>query len=119
MSSTHNGVPVVIDNFSFPLAINLTILDPDGSSCRFQFAIHSSFTNLCLVKALIDHSYNRDLLPLPIVVRSNIQEHQIAGKLFVISTSGMPKVIYCRWLLPRVSKWKHGKWNQQQHIGLL
>ena len=32
------------------------------------------------VQAVIDHSYNRDLLPLPIVVRSNIEMHQKAGK---------------------------------------
>ena len=33
-------------------------------------------------QAVIDHSYNRDLLPLPIVVRSNIQERQLASKVF-------------------------------------
>ena len=35
------------------------------------------------LEAVIDHSYNRDLLPLPIVIRSNIQMHQKAGKIFL------------------------------------
>ena len=100
MSSTHNGVPVVIDNFSFPLTIDVTSLDPNGSSCKFQFSIAFIHYLICvLVKALFDHSYNRDLLPLPIVVRSNIQEHQIASKLLVIFILDRPEVIYCRWLL--------------------
>lgn len=32
--STHNGVKAVADSFSYPLNIDLTILTPDGSSCR-------------------------------------------------------------------------------------
>ena len=34
-------------------------------------------------QALFDHSYNRDLLPLPIMVRSNIQERQLASKVLL------------------------------------
>ncbi|KAF8798027.1 hypothetical protein BYT27DRAFT_7343797 [Phlegmacium glaucopus] len=72
MLSTHNGAPVVSDDFSFPLAIDLSLLDPNGSS----------------FKALFDHSYNRDLLPLPVMVRSNIQERQVASGFFLVSPNG-------------------------------
>jgi len=71
MSSTHNGANVVFDNFAFPLGIDLTSSN-DGN----------------IFQAVIDHSYNRDLLPLPIVVRSNIQEHQLASGIIVLSPNG-------------------------------
>ena len=32
--STHNGVPTLVDNFSYPLTINFTVLTPDGSQCK-------------------------------------------------------------------------------------
>ncbi|KAF8902138.1 peptide N-acetyl-beta-D-glucosaminyl asparaginase amidase A-domain-containing protein [Gymnopilus junonius] len=70
--STHNGVPVVVDDFSYPLGINITEFDPSGDSFEATF----------------DHSYNRDLLPLPIVVRSQIAERQTADAFFLISPNG-------------------------------
>ncbi|KAF5331091.1 hypothetical protein D9619_005764 [Psilocybe cf. subviscida] len=70
--STHNGVPVVQDTFSYPLGINLTNLDPSGNS----------------FKATFDHSYVRDLLPFPAVVKSTIQERQLATGFFFLSSSG-------------------------------
>ena len=88
MSSTHNGAIVVSDNFAFPLAINTTSSDSGNTSksnthhlktCDSFIFFKFKFAS---VKAVIDHSYNRDLLPLPIVVRSNIQEHQLASKIF-------------------------------------
>ena len=36
--STHNGVPVLQDKFSYPLIINFTVLTPDGSNCERQLA---------------------------------------------------------------------------------
>ncbi|KDR81615.1 hypothetical protein GALMADRAFT_59305 [Galerina marginata CBS 339.88] len=70
--STHNGVPVVIDQFSYPLGINFTEFDPSGNSFASTF----------------DHSYNRDLLPLPTVVRSKIVERQTASGFFLVSPNG-------------------------------
>ncbi|KAF9564641.1 hypothetical protein CPC08DRAFT_660179 [Agrocybe pediades] len=70
--STHNGVPVVVDTFSYPLGINLTNFDASGDS----------------FKATFDHSYNRDLLPLPITLRSQIAERQTATGFFLISANG-------------------------------
>ena len=35
------------------------------------------------VKTVFNQSYNRDLLPLPIVVKSKIWEHQLASKVFI------------------------------------
>ncbi|KAF8163305.1 peptide N-acetyl-beta-D-glucosaminyl asparaginase amidase A-domain-containing protein [Crassisporium funariophilum] len=72
VSSTHNNVPMVFDDFSYPLDIQLTLLDPSGNSFKSTF----------------DHSYNRDLLPLPTVVRSKIQERQTATGFFLLSANG-------------------------------
>jgi hypothetical protein len=49
--------------------------------------IHQLFNNNFFASAqvVVDHSYNRDLLPLPIVIRSNIQERQLASKVFLLS----------------------------------
>ncbi|KAF8964688.1 peptide N-acetyl-beta-D-glucosaminyl asparaginase amidase A-domain-containing protein [Flammula alnicola] len=70
--SAHNGVNVVVDQFSYPLGINITNLDPSGNSFKSTF----------------DHSYNRDLLPLPTVPRSNIEERQTASGFFFIAPTG-------------------------------
>lgn len=74
--------------------VDTTYLDANGDSCRFKFtvAVIPQLSNFAsLGKALIDHSYNRDLLPLPIVARSNIREHQIAGKILVIFILSRPE----------------------------
>jgi len=70
--STHNGVPVVLDQFSYPLGINFTEFDPSGNSFASTF----------------DHSYNRDLLSFPAVVRSKIAERQTASGFFLVSPNG-------------------------------
>ncbi|TFK42579.1 peptide N-acetyl-beta-D-glucosaminyl asparaginase amidase A-domain-containing protein [Crucibulum laeve] len=73
VTSMHNSVLNVFDNFDYPLNINLTLLTPDGSS----------------FKSLFDHSYNRDLLPLgPIIPRFNIQERQLASGFFQTASTG-------------------------------
>jgi len=87
MLSTHNGIPVVVDHFSYPLGINFTELDPSGNSCGFIFDIlpeGRSQITFPIVKSTFDHSYNRDLLPLPAVVGSRILERQTASALFVL-----------------------------------
>ncbi|KAF8831291.1 hypothetical protein HHX47_DHR1000757 [Lentinula edodes] len=63
--STHNGVAVVKDDYSYPFAVNITSLNNDGS----------------VFEAVFDHSYDR-------VLRSTIQERQIAGGFFEESSSG-------------------------------
>ncbi|TFK76438.1 hypothetical protein BDN72DRAFT_235731 [Pluteus cervinus] len=70
--STHNGVEAVSDSFSYPLNINLTLLTPDGSS----------------FDALFDHSYVRNLLPSPLIPKSDINNHQFATGFFIISSAG-------------------------------
>ncbi|KAF8894619.1 peptide N-acetyl-beta-D-glucosaminyl asparaginase amidase A-domain-containing protein [Infundibulicybe gibba] len=72
VTSTHNGVPTVVDTFSYPLNINLTLLNPSGSS----------------FKAAFDHSYVRDLLPFPSIPKSTIQEHQTALGFFQTASTG-------------------------------
>jgi hypothetical protein len=84
--STHNGVPVVVDDFSYPLGINFTELDPSGESCQstlYTLPKIPSQTTFSTVKSTFDHSYNRDLLPLPIVAGSRILERQTASVLLV------------------------------------
>ena len=77
---------MVVDHFSYPLGINFTELDPSGKSCQSTLYILPevpSQTTFPTVKSTFDHSYNRDLLPLPIVVGSKISERQTASALFV------------------------------------
>ncbi|KDQ60819.1 hypothetical protein JAAARDRAFT_173070 [Jaapia argillacea MUCL 33604] len=70
--STHNGVPSVVDTFSYPLNINLTVLNPNGTE----------------YSAFFDHSYERTVLPSPFILGSTIQEHQLATGYFTISSTG-------------------------------
>ncbi|KAA1471171.1 hypothetical protein DENSPDRAFT_96775 [Dentipellis sp. KUC8613] len=72
VSSTHNGVQVLQDDFSFPLNINFTITSPDGTN----------FT------ATFDHSYERTLLPSPFILGSTIHERQLAGGSFHTAPTG-------------------------------
>jgi len=70
--STHNGVTVLTDQFSYPLIVNFTGFPPDGSSF---------FTK-------IDHSYNRVSLPTPFILGSTINNHQVANAFFTIASTG-------------------------------
>ncbi|KAF8654060.1 hypothetical protein AX16_003594 [Volvariella volvacea WC 439] len=70
--STHNGIPTVVDTFSYPLNINFTVLTPTGDT----------------FSAVFDHSYNRDLLPAPFMPQSKIMEKQLAIGFFHLSSSG-------------------------------
>lgn len=70
--STHNGVVSLSDQFSYPLYINLTLLNSEGT----EFS------------AVFDHSYNRNSLPSPFILGSTIAEHQYATGFFVISSEG-------------------------------
>jgi len=72
VSSTHNGVVVLKDDYSFPFAINITSLNNEGSTFEATF----------------DHSYNRDLLPAPFLLGSTITERQIAGGFFEETSAG-------------------------------
>ena len=81
MLSTHNGIVAVADSFSYPLNIDLTILNPDGDSCAL-FSSHTAIlTNVPfgVVSALFDHSYNRILQPSPLTLGSTIKERQLAS----------------------------------------
>ncbi|KAH8106837.1 peptide N-acetyl-beta-D-glucosaminyl asparaginase amidase A-domain-containing protein [Cristinia sonorae] len=70
--STHNGVSTLVDDFSYPLNINITNLTPDGLS----------------FVTTVDHSYNRESHPAPFILGSTITEHQVAGGFFTISPNG-------------------------------
>ncbi|OJT07842.1 Peptide-N4-(N-acetyl-beta-glucosaminyl)asparagine amidase A [Trametes pubescens] len=70
--STHNGVPELVDTFSFPLNINITNLTPDGSTFIANF----------------DHSYERTSNPAPFILGSTIHERQIASGFFHEAATG-------------------------------
>jgi len=118
--STHNKVPVVIDKFSYPLAINYSNLDSTGRSCTYEVS------TLCLQSAHLlplghttfDLSYNRELLPLPIVVKSTIEERQTAGQDTLLNFMYDDTNSFDRWVfLP--SDWrKQGQWIDQQYFQL-
>ncbi|EGN92433.1 hypothetical protein SERLA73DRAFT_172869 [Serpula lacrymans var. lacrymans S7.3] len=70
--STHNGVTTVSDQFEYPLNINISYLNTNGT------LFYSSF----------DHSYNRDVLPAPFILGSTITERQLASGYFGETASG-------------------------------
>ncbi|KAI0709482.1 peptide N-acetyl-beta-D-glucosaminyl asparaginase amidase A-domain-containing protein [Earliella scabrosa] len=70
--STHNGVPALVDTFSYPLIINFTILTPDGSNFVSTF----------------DHSYNRVSKPAPFILGSTIRNRQLASGFFRLASTG-------------------------------
>ncbi|KAJ7685189.1 peptide N-acetyl-beta-D-glucosaminyl asparaginase amidase A-domain-containing protein [Mycena polygramma] len=70
--SMHNNVPAVVDTFSYPLTINFTSLDANGS----------------FFSTVFDHSYDRVLLPSPFILGSTIKERQVAGGFFKIASTG-------------------------------
>lgn len=74
VKSTHDGVPVVVDNFEYPLFINATYLEVSETYMSFL----TSF----------DLSYNRQLLPAPFILGTDITEHQLATGFFAISPGG-------------------------------
>ncbi|KAJ7918128.1 peptide N-acetyl-beta-D-glucosaminyl asparaginase amidase A-domain-containing protein [Mycena leptocephala] len=70
--STHNNIPAVVDTFSYPITINFTLLNDAGT----------------FFSALVDHSYNRVLLPSPFILGSTIKERQVAGGFFTLAPTG-------------------------------
>lgn len=91
VTSRHNGIPVIVDNFSFPITVNYTILSDDGRQCTALLPLSSSLELICRAgKTEFDHSYNRDLLPLPITPRSDIKTRQLAS---ACTTSSLPPTI--------------------------
>lgn len=74
VKSTHNGAPVVVDNFEYPLFINVTYLNVTDTLIKLS----TSF----------DHSYNRQLSPAPFILTSDITERQLATGYFTISNAG-------------------------------
>ncbi|TDL27476.1 hypothetical protein BD410DRAFT_782559 [Rickenella mellea] len=70
--STHNKIPAVVDKFSYPLNINFTVLNANGTS----------------FSAFFDHSYDRTVLPAPFILGSTIKERQLAGGFFTIAATG-------------------------------
>ncbi|KAF7373470.1 Peptide-N4-(N-acetyl-beta-glucosaminyl)asparagine amidase A [Mycena sanguinolenta] len=70
--STHNNIPAVIDTFSYPITVNMTLFNAAGT----------------FFSAFIDHSYDRTLLPSPFILGSTIKERQSAGGFFTIASTG-------------------------------
>lgn len=71
-NSTHDGQVALEDRFSYPLNINFTNLNDNFTDWFTSF----------------DHSYNRDLLAMPIIVRSTINNRQLADGFFHLQQGG-------------------------------
>ncbi|KAJ3919138.1 peptide N-acetyl-beta-D-glucosaminyl asparaginase amidase A-domain-containing protein [Lentinula edodes] len=69
-SSTHNGVAVLSDVFSYPFSTNFDYLD-------------ETLTNWT---SSIDHSYDRILLPNPLRIASTINNHQTTDGFFQLGS---------------------------------
>ncbi|THU91154.1 hypothetical protein K435DRAFT_841150 [Dendrothele bispora CBS 962.96] len=72
MTSTHNGVMVVGDVFSYPFDANFTYLSPALQNWT----------------STIDHSYDRALLPNPLRIASTITERQTTSGFFQLASGG-------------------------------
>ncbi|KIJ17411.1 hypothetical protein PAXINDRAFT_73494 [Paxillus involutus ATCC 200175] len=72
--STHNGVPTVVDNFEYPLYINVSYLESTNTFMSF----YTTF----------DHSYDRQVVPAPFILGSTISERQQTAGYFNISAAG-------------------------------
>ncbi|KXN89258.1 Peptide-N4-(N-acetyl-beta-glucosaminyl)asparagine amidase A [Leucoagaricus sp. SymC.cos] len=71
-SSSHGSKVALTDHFSYPLNINFTLLNENGTDWFSSF----------------DHSYQRDLLPMPISTRSTINNRQLADGFFHLASTG-------------------------------
>ncbi|KAJ3883467.1 peptide N-acetyl-beta-D-glucosaminyl asparaginase amidase A-domain-containing protein [Lentinula edodes] len=69
-SSTHNGVAVLSDVFSYPFSTNFDYLDETLSNWTSS----------------IDHSYDRILLPNPLRIASTINNHQTTDGFFQLGS---------------------------------
>ncbi|OCH93367.1 hypothetical protein OBBRIDRAFT_885512 [Obba rivulosa] len=70
--STHNGMVALQDDFSYPLFINYTNLNPEATI----FAVD------------INHSYDRTSLPSPFILGSTIHNQQLTSGWFELASSG-------------------------------
>lgn len=63
MKSTHDGVPVVVDNFEYPLFINVTYLEASETymSCKFPQSHHDS--QVRPTNHLLDQSLHLSIFP--------------------------------------------------------
>jgi hypothetical protein len=81
VTSAHNGVTVLKDIFTYPLAINLTFTNTNFSDCESLICtVFNADAYQYVVEATVDHSYNRELLPAPFLLGSTISERQRAGE---------------------------------------
>jgi len=71
-SSTHNGISVLLDVFSYPFSTNFDYFD-------------ETLTNWT---TSIDHLYDRVLLPSPLRVASTINNHQTTNGFFQVDSGG-------------------------------
>ncbi|KIP09483.1 hypothetical protein PHLGIDRAFT_126231 [Phlebiopsis gigantea 11061_1 CR5-6] len=72
MTSTHNGVQTLVDDFSFPFTMDFTYINPNWTAWVTS----------------VDHSYTRDLMPAPYVMRTRIHERQTADAFFQLASTG-------------------------------
>ncbi|KAF7789509.1 hypothetical protein EIP86_000455 [Pleurotus ostreatoroseus] len=64
VSSTHNGQPAVVDDFTFPFNVDFTYLTPAWQNWT----------------TTVDHAYNRVAAVHPFMTETTINNHQTAGE---------------------------------------
>ncbi|KAG1753494.1 peptide N-acetyl-beta-D-glucosaminyl asparaginase amidase A-domain-containing protein [Suillus lakei] len=74
VAQTSSGSVFLTDNFDYPLYIDMTYLVDNNTEISF----YTTF----------DHSYNRQLVPAPFILGSDISERQQTAGYFTISTTG-------------------------------
>ncbi|KAJ8700144.1 hypothetical protein PTI98_003199 [Pleurotus ostreatus] len=72
ITSSHDGVPVVRDVFSYPLDINFKYLTPDLQHWNFS----------------IDHTYDRSVSPNPFMITSKIHSRQEGAGFYNLAATG-------------------------------
>ncbi|KAG5651591.1 hypothetical protein H0H81_008112 [Sphagnurus paluster] len=70
--ATHNGVPSVVDVFSYPLYVDFAFGSEDQKNWTTR----------------VDHSYDRVVLPNPLIVGSTTKSNQITDGFFQLATGG-------------------------------
>ncbi|RDB21369.1 Peptide-N4-(N-acetyl-beta-glucosaminyl)asparagine amidase A [Hypsizygus marmoreus] len=70
--STHDGIPTIVDVFSYPFDVDFVFLAADQRNWSTR----------------IDHSYERVVLPNPFILGSTIKNHQITDGFYQLMTGG-------------------------------
>ncbi|KAK7693712.1 hypothetical protein QCA50_003284 [Cerrena zonata] len=89
-TSTLDGASTLVDEFSYPLNINITNLNPSGTSCKLSLRpIPNHDLDLLLSSCHRHRPFIRPTShPAPFILGSTIHNHQLSGGFFTIASTG-------------------------------